>query len=111
MSPARDGSGLLFLSRRDRLRGFTRAAGMQTMAAFSLLLGLVGLILPVTRVALAQNQDQDALRGTTTSQEEGAMEGVVVSARKDGSTITVSVISGKQGHFAFPADRLTPGHY
>ena len=39
------------------------------------------------------------------------MEGVVVSARKDGSTITVSVVSDDKGHFSFPASRLDPGHY
>ena len=32
-----------------------------------------------------------ALVGQVSSQEEGPMEGVVVSAKKDGSTITVSV--------------------
>jgi len=52
-----------------------------------------------------------ALVGQVSSQEEGPMEGVVVSAKKDGSTITVSVISDKQGHFSFPASRLEPGHY
>ena len=31
------------------------------------------------------------------------MEAVVVSARKDGSTITVSVVSDALGRFAFPA--------
>ncbi|HTH33140.1 MAG TPA: carboxypeptidase-like regulatory domain-containing protein, partial [Xanthobacteraceae bacterium] len=39
------------------------------------------------------------------------MEGVVVSARKDGATITVSVVSDGKGHFSFPAARLEPGHY
>ena len=39
------------------------------------------------------------------------MEGVVVSAKKDGSTITVSLVSNAQGRFAFPASRLGPGHY
>ena len=52
-----------------------------------------------------------ALTGRVTSQEEGAMEGVVVSAKKDGSTITVSVVSDKQGVYSFPANRLEPGHY
>src|ERR1700743_7908 len=52
-----------------------------------------------------------ALTGSVKSSEEGAMEGVVVSARKDGSTIHISVITDKDGHFTFPADRLTPGHY
>ena len=39
------------------------------------------------------------------------MEGVVVSAKKDGSTITVSVVTDDKGHFSFPAARLEPGHY
>ncbi len=52
-----------------------------------------------------------ALVGQVSSQEEGPMEGVVVSAKKDGSTITVSVISDNKGHYSFPASRLEPGHY
>src|SRR5580698_9941373 len=59
--------------------------------------------------AFAQNAA--ALSGNVSSAKEGAMEGVVVSARKDGSTITVSVISDDKGHFSFPASRLDPGHY
>ena len=39
------------------------------------------------------------------------MEGVVVSAKKDGSTISISVVTNAQGRFAFPAARLEPGHY
>ena len=34
-----------------------------------------------------------ALTGQVTSAEEGAMEGVVVSAKRDGSTITISVVT------------------
>lgn len=52
-----------------------------------------------------------ALTGTVSSVEEGKMEGVVVSAQKDGSNITVSVISDEKGHYTLPAARLTPGHY
>lgn len=52
-----------------------------------------------------------ALSGEVSSAPEGAMEGVVVSAKRDGSTITVSVVSDKKGHFSFPASRLAPGHY
>jgi streptogramin lyase len=58
---------------------------------------------------LAQNAA--ALSGEVSSAPEGAMEGVVVSAKKDGSTITVSVVSDDKGHFSFPASRLDPGHY
>jgi len=52
-----------------------------------------------------------ALTGQVSSAEEGNMEGVVVSAKKDGSTITVSVVSDAQGRFSFPASRLEPGNY
>lgn len=52
-----------------------------------------------------------ALTGKVSSQEEGAMEGVVVSAKRRGSTIMVSVDSDAQGVYRFPKDRLEPGVY
>ena len=58
-----------------------------------------------------QAQSAAGLTGKVTSAEEGPMEGVVVSARKDDSTMTVSAVSDKQGHFSFPASRLEPGRY
>ena len=39
------------------------------------------------------------------------MEGVLVSAKKAGSAVTVTVVSNEQGRYAFPADRLDPGNY
>jgi len=39
------------------------------------------------------------------------MEGVLVSAKKDGSNVTTTVVSNDKGQFSFPADRLDPGHY
>jgi len=62
-------------------------------------------------VSEAHAQGAAALTGQVTSAEEGSMEGVVVSAKKDGSTITVSVVTDAQGRFAFPAARLAPGRY
>src|SRR5262245_49327400 len=53
----------------------------------------------------------DALTGTVTSAEEGAMEGVLVSARKDGSNKTVTVVTDEKGRYRFPASRLEPGQY
>src|SRR6516162_211384 len=58
----------------------------------------------------AENQPPAALTGQITSAEEGAMEGVIVSAKKAGSTITVSVVSDAQGRYRFPA-KLEPGQY
>jgi virginiamycin B lyase len=57
----------------------------------------------------ATAQNAVALTGTVTSAEEGAMEGVVVSAKRDGSTISISVVTDAQGRYAFPASRLEPG--
>src|SRR5262245_13820345 len=51
------------------------------------------------------------LAGQVTSAEEGAMEGVVVSAKKNGSTITISVVSDDKGNFSFPADKIEAGSY
>src|SRR5207247_10164938 len=56
-------------------------------------------------------QAPPTLTGQVTSAEEGPMEGVVISARKDGSTISISVVTNAQGRFAFPAERLESGHY
>lgn len=52
-----------------------------------------------------------ALTGQVSSQKEGPMEGVVVGAKKDGSTVTVDVFSDEKGRYTFPAAKLEPGHY
>jgi virginiamycin B lyase len=59
----------------------------------------------------AQAQDRDALTGQVTSGEEGAMEGVLVSAKKTGATVTITVVSDAQGRYRFPSTRLEPGEY
>jgi len=73
-------------------------------------LAAIALQIAPTRLR-AQSQTAPALSGQVTSAEEGGMEGVVVSAKKDGSTISVSVVSNSAGRFAFPVARLEPGHY
>ena len=70
--------------------------------------GLGAALLPGGR---AMAQDAVALSGQVSSAEEGAMEGVLVNARRDGSSITTTVVSDDKGHYAFPAGRLAPGHY
>ena len=67
----------------------------------------LALSVPAVGAAYAQA----ILTGQVTSTEEGAMEGVVVSAKQDGSTIQVSVVTNAQGHYEFPAAKLAPGHY
>jgi virginiamycin B lyase len=58
-----------------------------------------------------QAQAPAALSGQVSSAEEGNMEGVLVSAKKAGSSISVTVVSDAQGRFSFPANRLEPGQY
>jgi streptogramin lyase len=57
------------------------------------------------------SQNTNALSGVVSSAEEGGMEGVLVSAKKAGSTITITVVSDKQGRYSFPASKLEPGKY
>jgi len=51
------------------------------------------------------------LNGTVSSDKDGAMEGVVVIAKRADSPMLVAVTSDKAGKFAFAADRLQPGDY
>ena len=39
------------------------------------------------------------------------MEGVLVSAKKAGGIITVTVVSDRAGRYAFTGSQLTPGQY
>jgi virginiamycin B lyase len=59
----------------------------------------------------AQTQSSVALNGLVTSAEQGAMEGVLVSAKRVGSTMTTTVVSDGQGRYRFPASKLQPGQY
>lgn len=52
-----------------------------------------------------------ALSGHVRSAAEGLMEGVLVSAKRDGSTITVTVASDERGRYRFPSSALAPGKY
>jgi streptogramin lyase len=52
-----------------------------------------------------------ALAGQVTSDQEGPMEGVLVTAKKAGSTIAITVVTDKDGRYSFPASRLDPGQY
>jgi virginiamycin B lyase len=73
--------------------------------------GIAVVLFPSTQQTAAQNQPAAALTGVVSSDAGGAMEGVVVSAKKTGSTVTVSVISDAQGRYSFPANRLGAGKY
>src|SRR5438105_10517612 len=73
--------------------------------------------LAVTLILFASNsrslahQGPIALTGQVRSRAEGLMEGVVVSAKKARSSVTVSVMSDAQGRYSFPRNRLASGQY
>jgi len=76
-----------------------------TMGAAMLGLAFAG---PVMAAAIPS---QSMLAGKVTSQAEGPMEGVLVGAKKVGSTISTWVVSDAQGRYGFPRERLQAGKY
>jgi virginiamycin B lyase len=64
-----------------------------------------------SRLMSAASSPGIALTGQVSSEQEGPMEGVLVSAKKDGSTITITVVSDDKGRYAFPSSKVDPGHY
>lgn len=68
------------------------------MVAIAGVLGTAGLM----SRAYADRKDSVALTGQVTSAEEGAMEGVLVSAKKAGSSITTTVFTDERAGTSFP---------
>src|SRR5579872_6039543 len=59
----------------------------------------------------AQKSAAAALTGRVSSEAEGMMEGVLVRAKGEGKTISVTVVTDHAGRYSFPADRLSPGKF
>ncbi len=68
-------------------------------------------VLSVALAAYSTGAVAQALAGKVSSAEEGAMEGVLISAKRAGATVTITVVSDKEGRYAFPAAKLEPGRY
>lgn len=81
-----------------KLRALTTLPVLMAVASFSV-------------AAWAQASVRVALSGHVSSTEEGPMEGVLVSAKQAGSTMTFTVVTDEHGGFQFPASKLAPGHY
>ena len=71
----------------------------------------VTFVLALLFAATTLAAQEAAVTGVVTSDKEGAMEGVMVSAKRAGSTITVTVATDAQGRYSFPSARLAPGTY
>ena len=65
----------------------------------------------IAGLAFRPTRELAALTGVVSSEAEGNMEGVVVTAHKPGSIIQVSVTTDAQGRYTFPENRLEPGEY
>ena len=65
----------------------------------------------ISVIAADDASSGSALTGVVSSQEEGPMGGVLVSAKRASSTITTTVVSDARGRYSFPRNRLEPGQY
>jgi len=82
-----------------------RANLMLTLAATA-----AAMVFPPVADAV-RAEGQAALTGIVSSEAEGKMEGVVVTARRPGSIVQVSVTTDAEGRYSFPRHRLQPGEY
>ncbi len=74
-------------------------------------IGFVMAQTPSHSAPSATSHAEGALTGKVRSQAEGVMEGVLVGAKKAGSTMATWVVSNAQGQYSFPRDRMEPGKY
>src|SRR4029077_11936886 len=88
-----------------------REPSMKSLSILCMTTALTASLTLVSPGVRADERTPAALTGQGTSDAEGAMEGVVVTARKDGSIVSTSVTTDAKGHYAFPENRLEPGHY
>lgn len=77
---------------------------------FSILIG-IGLVLCNVNIVGAERASEVALRGIVTSAAEGRMEGVLVSAKRVGSSVTTTVVTDRQSRYRFPRAKLQAGKY
>src|SRR3954465_5746618 len=76
---------------------------MLTLAAAAM------LVAPIAQAG--RSRGQAALTGTVSSEAEGKMEGVVVTARRAKSIVQVSATTDAEGRYSFPRNRLQPGEH
>jgi streptogramin lyase len=84
-----------------------RARGFLIASAIAIALGPPGAS---SSTGAAEDPSHVVLSGHVSS-ADGMMEGVVIGVKREGSTITTSVVSDAGGRYAFPASRLRPGRY
>jgi hypothetical protein len=55
-------------------------------------------------------RERPSLTGVVRSAEEGPLEGVLVSAQRVNTPVTVTVVSDASGRYSFPRNRLDPAN-
>ena len=83
----------------------------KTFLAIAIAAAAITLFSAAFNVIGAASSPGAALTGEVSSPEEGRMEGVLVSAKRDGSTVTITVVSDAKGRYRFPSSKLEPGRY
>ena len=84
---------------------------LRTLALRHFTLGVFFILLYAACNVVSAESTAATLTGRVSSAAESSMEGVLVSARKDGSNITYTVVSDARGRFDFAAAKLDAGRY
>src|SRR5260221_12713119 len=105
--------GADFTAKRDTICSFTDQRAQEVAMRLRFLAFVVGAVVALSQTRVnplqAQAGPQAALAGRVSSAEDGPLEGVLVSAKRAGSTVTVTLVSDQQGRYRFPQSRLEPG--
>ena len=83
----------------------------KTFLAMAIAVGAVTPFFAASNIIGAASSPSVALTGQVSSPEEGPMEGVLVSAKREGSTVTTTVVSDAKGRYSFSNSKLEPGRY
>jgi virginiamycin B lyase len=89
---------------------FRQSEKVPKLRTRAFLLALV-LIMAGARLARSHSRPAVALMGHVSSEAEGPMEGVLVTAALVGGTVSVTVVSDREGVYTFPASELPAGRY
>lgn len=77
----------------------------------TILLLVFGICVTGPLAALPDNRAPLALAGRVSSETARPMEGVLVRAKGMGSSMSVTVVTDRNGRYAFPASQLAPRNY
>jgi streptogramin lyase len=77
----------------------------------NLMLTIAAAAMVLPSIADAGPNGDPALTGIVSSEAEGKMEGVVVTARQAKSIVEVSVTTDADGRYSFPRTHVKPGQY